>query len=54
MNAVTETLLSKQPTRIDLLLRKAFLDKLARLENAVLTVSDPLGECVLGTRHSGR
>jgi len=50
MNAITETLLSKQPTRIDLLLRKAFLDKLARLENAVLTVSDPLGEFVLGTQ----
>lgn len=49
MSAVTETL-SKAPTRIDLLLRKAFLDKLARLENAVLTVSDPLGEVVLGSK----
>jgi len=48
MSAVVAPL-SKKPTRIDLLLRKAFLDKLARLENAVLTISDPLGEKVLGS-----
>ena len=47
MNAVVAAL-SNNPTRIDLLLRKAFLDKLARLENAVLTIADPLGEKVLG------
>ena len=43
MSAVVAPL-SKNPTRIDLLLRKALLDKLARLENAVLTIADPLGE----------
>ena len=48
MNAVVAPL-SKNPTRIDLLLRKAFLDKLAHLENAVLTISDALGECELGS-----
>ena len=48
MNAVVAPL-SKNPTRIDLLLRKAFLDKLANLENAVLTISDALGECELGS-----
>ncbi len=40
---------SKNPTRIDLILRKAFLDKLAHLENAVLTLSDPFGACELGS-----
>ena len=48
MNAVVGTL-SKPPARIDLLLREALLVKLARLENAVLTITDPLGECVLGS-----
>ena len=48
MSAVVAPL-SKNPTRIDLLLRKALLDKLARLENAVLTIADPLGEKVLGS-----
>ena len=48
MNAVVAPL-SKTPTRIDLLLRKALLDKLARLENAVLTIGDPLGEFELGS-----
>ncbi len=48
MNAVVGTL-SKTPARIDLLLRKALLDKLARLENAVLTIADPLGEFDLGS-----
>ena len=47
MNAVVNTL-SKTPTRIDLFFRKAFLDKLAKLENAVLIISDSLGEYVLG------
>ncbi len=48
MNAVVAPL-SKTPARIDLLLRKALLDKLARLENAVLTIRDPLGEFELGS-----
>ena len=48
MSAVVAPI-NKNPTRIDLLLRKAFLDKLARLENAVLTIVDPLGEKVLGS-----
>jgi cyclopropane-fatty-acyl-phospholipid synthase len=48
MNAVVAHL-DKNPARIDLLLRKALLDKLARLENAVLTIADPLGEKVLGS-----
>ena len=48
MNAVVATL-NKNPTRIDLLLRKGFLDKLAHLENAVLTISDDLGEYELGS-----
>ena len=48
MNAVVNTL-SKTPTRIDLFFRKAFLDKLAKLENAVLIISDSLGETVLGS-----
>ena len=48
MNAVVVPL-SKNPARIDLLLRKALLDKLARLENGVLTIADPLGESVLGS-----
>ena len=47
MNAVVVPL-DKNPARIDLLLRKALLDKLARLENAVLTIRDPLGEVELG------
>ncbi len=48
MNAVVNPL-SKTPTRIDLFFRKAFLDKLAKLENAVLIISDALGEYVLGS-----
>ena len=48
MNTVVNPL-SKTPTRIDLFFRKAFLDKLARLENAVLIISDALGEYVLGS-----
>ena len=51
MSAVVASL-SKSPSRIDLLLRKAFLDKLAHLENAVLTISDALGECKLGAESS--
>ena len=42
MNAVVNTL-SKTPARIDLFFRKAFLDKLAKLENAVLIISDSFG-----------
>lgn len=49
MNTTVATL-SKAPERIDLLLRKALLDKLTGLENAQLTVSDPLGEVVLGSQ----
>ena len=48
MNAVVNTL-SKTPTRIDLFFRKAFLDKLAKLENSVLIITDSLGEYVLGS-----
>jgi len=48
MDAVVAPL-SKTPSRIDLILRKALLEKLARLENAVLTIRDPLGESVLGS-----
>ena len=51
MNAVVAPL-SKNPTRIDLLLRKALLDKLGRLENAVLTIRDLLGEFELGSEGS--
>jgi cyclopropane-fatty-acyl-phospholipid synthase len=48
MNAVVAPL-SNPPGRINLLLRKAMLDKLSCLENAVLTIKDPLGEFVLGS-----
>jgi len=48
MNAAAE-MLTKPPGRIDLLLRQGFLDKMARLENAVLTIADPFGVYVLGT-----
>ncbi|MEY3106972.1 MAG: cyclopropane-fatty-acyl-phospholipid synthase [Pseudomonadota bacterium] len=48
MNAVVAPLRSP-PGRINLLLRKAMLDKLTCLENAVLTIKDPLGEFVLGS-----
>jgi len=51
MNAVVVPL-TKNPSRIDLLLRKGFLDKLSQLENAVLTISDTLGECKLGSEGS--
>jgi cyclopropane-fatty-acyl-phospholipid synthase len=40
--------LRKQPSRIDLYLRKVLLQKLAKLQDARLTLRDPLGECVLG------
>ncbi len=53
MTASSE-ILSKDDSRLDLMLRKAFLDKLSRLENASLTIADPLGECVLGSEaHDG-
>ena len=48
MNASVDVL-SKSPGRIDLMLRKALLDKLAKLENARLSLSDPLGDFVLGS-----
>ncbi|MEY4929891.1 MAG: cyclopropane-fatty-acyl-phospholipid synthase [Bacteroidota bacterium] len=48
MNAVV-TPLSSSSGRINMLLRKAMLDKFACLENAVLTIKDPLGEFVLGS-----
>lgn len=51
MNAVVAPL-SAPPGRINLLLRKAMLDKLACLEDAVLTIKDPLGEFVLGSEGS--
>ncbi len=47
MNAVVAPL-SSSSGRINMLLRKAMLDKFACLENAVLTIKDPLGEFVLG------
>ena len=48
MNAVVAPL-SSSSGRITMLLRKAMLDKFACLENAVLTIKDPLGEFVLGS-----
>jgi len=48
MNAVVAPL-SSSSGRINMLLRKAILDKFACLENAVLTIKDPLGEFVLGS-----
>lgn len=50
MNAIADAL-SKNPTKFDLLLRKALLNKLSHLKNARLTVADPFGEIVLG--HQG-
>lgn len=50
MNAIADAL-SKNPTKFDLLLRKALLNKLSHLKDARLTVADPLGEIVLG--HQG-
>ena len=48
MNAVVAPL-SSSSGRINMLLRKAMLDKFECLENAVLTIKDPLGEFVLGS-----
>ncbi len=48
MNAVVAPL-SSSSGRINMLLRKAMLDKFACLENAVLTIKDPLGDFVLGS-----
>ena len=48
MNAVVAPL-SSSSGRINMLLRKAMLDKFSCLENAVLTIKDPLGEFVLGS-----
>ncbi len=47
MNTIASPL-NFTPSRIDLALRQAVLDKLALLQNAVLTIADPLGEVVLG------
>ena len=44
--------LSKNSTRIDLFLRSRFLKKLGYLENAVLIISDSLGEHILGSEGS--
>ncbi len=49
MNAITQSV-SQNPSRIDLFFRKTFLEKLAHLENAVLTITDPLGETQLGSK----
>jgi cyclopropane-fatty-acyl-phospholipid synthase len=47
--SATVTTIDFTPSRIDLALRKALLDKLRLLQNAALTITDPLGEYVLGT-----
>ena len=47
MNATTAEL-NLVPTKIDLQLRKAFLNKLSRIKDAQLTIQDPLGTVVLG------
>jgi cyclopropane-fatty-acyl-phospholipid synthase len=47
--SATVTPLNFTPSRIDLAFRNALLDKLGLLQNAVLTIADPLGEHVLGT-----
>jgi cyclopropane-fatty-acyl-phospholipid synthase len=44
--------LSKNSTRIDLFLRSRFLKKLGYIENAVLIISDSLGEHTLGSEGS--
>ena len=44
--------LNKKSTRIDLFLRSKFLNKLGHLENAVLIISDALGEYTLGSQGS--
>ncbi|MEQ1543722.1 cyclopropane-fatty-acyl-phospholipid synthase family protein [Methyloglobulus sp.] len=49
MNSIASPL-NFTPSRIDLALRKALLDKLALLQNAELTIVDPLGEIVLGKK----
>lgn len=48
MNTSVDSL-AKSPRRLDLMLRKALLDKLAKLENARLRLSDPIGDFELGT-----
>ncbi len=47
MNATAATL-TQTPSQLDLLLRKALLGKLEKIQDAELTISDPLGQCVLG------
>ncbi len=47
MNVSTETI-SNNPGPIDLLLRKAFVAKLGKLENARLHLTDPLGSYIFG------
>jgi cyclopropane-fatty-acyl-phospholipid synthase len=52
--SATAAPLNFTPSRIDLALRKALLGKLSLLQNAVLTIADPLGEYVLGTEAKDR
>lgn len=47
MNATTAEL-NLVPTKLDLQLRKAFLNKLSRIKDAQLTIQDPLETVVLG------
>ena len=47
MNATAATL-TQTPSQLDLLLRKALLGKLEKIQGAELTIGDPLGQCVLG------
>ena len=48
MNASVEVI-SRSPGRLNLFLRKTLHEKLAKLENAKLTLSDPLGKHELGS-----
>ena len=48
MNASIERI-SKNPGRIDRMLRTGLLNKLEKLQNARLTMTDPLGDCILGS-----
>ncbi|GAB4266867.1 MAG: cyclopropane-fatty-acyl-phospholipid synthase family protein [Methylomicrobium sp.] len=53
MNAIADAL-TKNPAKFDLMLRKALLNKLSRLQDATLKITDPLGEIVLGREaHDG-
>ena len=48
MNTTVETL-STQSSRLDLFLRRSLLDKLAHIEQARITITDPLGQYELGS-----